>query len=149
MAVLTEPFRWLFTAHFSDGSIEQTAEDVLPTSNQFKPVIERLDDLLAFDLRRVGSDEIVTVDLKTGAFIVNGTPMHLHEQNFEPSFYKLKLVYFREKREQANAEATVGEDGAVDYGKYSPTRSYVNRYFIGWQTTDKAGKNHQVTLAVG
>lgn len=147
--ITPEPFRWLFIAHFNDGSIiEQTPDDIKPDSNQFKPVLERQEDLVAFELKRVDSDEIVTVDLQTGAFIVNGTPFNAHEQNFEPTNHKLRLVYYRERREQASAVGAVEEDGSLSYSNIIPERSYINRYFIGWQTTVR-GKNKQVTLAVG
>lgn len=134
-------FRWLFIADFSDGSeLKQTPEDVLPDSNQFKGVVERLDDLKAFSLAHVDRTQLVTVDLVTGNFIVNGTPVCIHNQRFDPSRYKLELVYFREKVES--------QTRSVRSSEVLEEQSFVSRYFIGWKTTVN-GKDKQVTLAVG
>jgi hypothetical protein len=78
------------------------------------------------------------LDLVSGSFVVNGTPLSIHDQHFEPEQHVLQLVYFRETR--VEIERTKTSSKAV--------RHYVNRYFIGWKTTVK-GEEKQVTLAVG
>ncbi len=144
-----EPFRWLFIAHYADGhTIYQTPDDVLPDHAEFRDAVNYPSEMVSFELANVDGKQIVTVDLTTGAFIVNSTPLHAHDQFFEPSMHKLNLVYFREKREIATASMSTDAEGQAHIGNIVPTRSYVNRYFIGWQTTVN-GKNKQVTLAVG
>lgn len=142
--IIREPLRWLFLAEYADGSkIEQTQEDKCltrtdGTGSAFTDVLAK-GDPISFSLINGNDEEFVTVDLLTGAFIVNGTPLIAHEQNLDPSKHKLRLVYFRETRVDQN----VSEKGEV-----IETFHYTNRYFIGWQATIN-GKNKQVTLAVG
>jgi hypothetical protein len=145
--VKRDPLRWLFVAHFADGStIEQTQEDKCltradGTGSAFTDVLAREESiaLTAFELRLVGSAESVVVDLTTGNFIANGLPVCAHNQSFEPQRYKLKLIYFRETRVERDL------NGA---GKAVADRHFVNRYFIGWETVVN-GKSKQATLAVG
>ncbi len=87
------------------------------------------------------------VDLRNGAFLINGTAINIHNQYFEPEKYPLELVYFRETRVEQEKKGTVQEDGSV-LEEIIGMRHYVNRYFIGWRT-EVNGKNKQVTLAVG
>lgn len=151
-----EPFRWLFTAEFQDGTtIEQDLDDTCKsrtdgTGSTFTDVLEKEKEspLVAFHMYHVSGKEAASVDLFTGAFVVNGTPLHAHNQYFEPHKYPLKLVYFRESRVDNDVKGTVLEDGSVDQEHGLNPRHYVNRYFIGW-TTELHGKNKQVTIAVG
>lgn len=150
-----EPFRWLFTAEFEDGStIEQDLDDTCHTrtdgtGSTFTDVLAREDELVAFHLYHVNGKEAASVDLRTGAFVLNGTPIHAHEQYFEPTQHKLRLVYFRETRVDNDTRGTVQEDGSIAREDGLNPRHYVNRYFIGWQTTTKNDKNVQQTIAVG
>lgn len=141
----TSPFiTWLFVAYFEDGSrIEQTQEDKCTTrtdgtGSAFSDVLAK-DGLIRFALERVNEPESVVVDLITGEFTVNGTPVVAHNQFFEPQKYDLELVYFRETR----VDQKVDSDG-----KQVSLEHYVNRHFIGWKTQVN-GKEKQVTLAVG
>ena len=149
-----EPMKWLFTAEFSDGSvIVQDQEDKCKTRDDgtgstFTDVLAREDDLVAFHLYHEDGQQAATVDLLTGAFVINGTPFHAHDQYFEPTQHKLRLVYFRESRVENDVFGVVQEDGTVKETHGLNPRHYVNRYFIGWQTTVN-GKNKQVTIAVG
>lgn len=142
-SVPMEPLRWLFVAKFKDGEkIVQTQEDQSATrtdgtGSTFTDVLAREDDLVSFSLFQ--GDDYVTVDLISGNFDVNGTPVCLHDQFFEPLHHKLRLIYFRETR----IDSETDKDQNVVSMKH-----YVNRYFIGWQTTAN-GKNVKVTLAVG
>lgn len=150
-----EPLRWLFVAEFDDGnSIEQTYEDKSltrtdGTGSAFTDVLEyeKTSRLKAFHLASTDDKQIATVDLTTGAFIVNNTPFHAHDQNFDPTKYELRLIYFRETRYDNISTNTVQGDGSVK-NEHVGQRHYVNRYFIGWQTTVN-GKNKQATIAVG
>lgn len=133
-------FSWLFKAYFNDGSmIQQTAEDALPDSNQYKEVLDRLDDLIVFKLVHIDGKQSALVDLMTGNFAVNSTPICIHNQMFDPTKYKLDLVYHRERREQQTQDTATGQ---------VEEKSFINRYFIGWKTQVN-GKDKQVTLAVG
>ncbi len=139
-----EPLRWLFVAYFDDGSvIAQDQDDKCytrkdGTGSTFTDVLAK-EGLISFQLNHAEGLGTVTVDLITGAFVVNGTPIHAHNQFFEPKKYDLELVYFREARidQVVNAQ---GEQVSLSH--------YTNRYFIGWKT-NVHGKDKQVTLAVG
>lgn len=140
--IVREPMRWLFTAHFDDDTtIEQDQEDRSLTregGSAFTDVLAK-PGLIAFKLQATDTQEWALVDLTTGAFIVNGTPLNLHNQYFEPHKYPLEIVYFQETRiDQVLNEK--GEELSI--------RHYTNRYFIGWKT-EVNGKEKQVTLAVG
>lgn len=151
-----EPLQWLFIAFFKDGStINQTPldrsyrhdENKEANPSAFTDVLEREEDLVAFELHHIDGDKIASVYLDTGLFAVNGVPLQLHEQNFEPENHALKLVYFRENRIDRVINGVVNEDMSVSQ-EDAGIRHYVNRYFIGW-TTEVNGKEKQVTLAVG
>lgn len=143
--VNSEPLRWLFVAHFDDGTIiEQDQEDKSQTrtdgtGSRFTDVLAK-DGLEAFELINCADPkQFVYVDLITGNFNVNGTPLSAHNQHFDPTRYKLELVYFREARAEQNVDQA---------GEIISQRHFVNRYFIGWQTKVN-NKVKQVTLAVG
>lgn len=151
----SEPLRWLFVAHYVDGStFEQPANDL---SRHFDPkadhnpsayndAMEQEDKLVGFELRHIDGKQTVYCDLVAGAFVINGTPFHAHDQFFDPSQHKLKLVYHREKVEQGTATATVQDDMSIDVSPVEHTRSYTRRYFIGWQAV---GTKHKAIIAVG
>lgn len=148
----TPHLSWLFVAFFDKGApVIQTQDDLpkeQPEGSAFSDVAARSDDLTAFELRHEDGKQVVTIDLKTGAFIVNGTPLHIHNQNFEPQNYSLKLIYFRETRVDQQQKATVQTDMSIKTENIGDARHYVNRYFIGWETVVN-GKNKQATIAVG
>lgn len=136
---------WLFIAYLKDGSIiEQTQEDKCTTrtdgtGSAFTDVLAHQDELIAFELHNIHNGNWARVDLATGNFVVNDVPICAHDQFFEPQRHKLKLIYFREtraERTQTVQGETVGE------------RHFVNRYFIGWETSG-ATKNIKQTIAVG
>lgn len=151
-----EPMRWLFTAEFADGStIEQDESDRSQTrtdgtGSRFSDVLAYQDTspLVAFHLYHTNGKEAATVDLRTGAFVINGTPFHAHNQFFEPGERQLELIYFRETRVESDVRGTVQDDGSVKEEHGLNPRHYVNRYFIGWRTID-AGKETSQTIAVG
>lgn len=140
-SVVQEPLRWLFVAEFADGTIlKQTQEDKSTTSENgsaFTDVMNSGKELVGFSL--VQGQQHATVDLKTGAFVINRTPFIAHAQDFDPSMHKLELVYFRESL----------VDIMQGVGGSDVTRHYVNRYFIGWKCIDKFNKAHKAIIAVG
>lgn len=145
---------WFFTAYFADGStIEQNETDTSkddPKKSSFSDVLSHMKEteLTHFSLENPLTHETVVVDLKHGNFEINGTPVAAHNQYFEPHRYPLKLVYFRETRIDQDHKTTLNEDGSFTEEKMGDPRHYINRYFIGWETTVH-GENKQVTLAVG
>lgn len=151
-----EPLRWLFVAEFDDGTlIKQTQEDKGTIRKGDNPgsaytdVIEtqKKKKLVAFHLEHVETGERASVYLETGAFVINNTPFHAHDQFFEAAGKDLRLIYHRETRVEQNTPTTVQADGSIKEDE-ATERHYTNRYFIGWQTT-VAGKNRQATIAVG
>lgn len=140
-----EPFSWLFTAYFNDGSkIEQTQEDKClsrtdGTGSCFTDVLERQDDLIGFMLYNEKENRAIMMDLITGNFMVNGVPVAIHDQDIDPEQHKLRIIYFRENR--------VERDLNIE-GEPTRERMYTNKYYMGWQTTID-GKNYKYTMAVG
>lgn len=144
-----EGLRWLFVARFEDDVVvEQGADDkpkIQAGGSAFTDVCQTIEGgkkLLAFELNNAEFGAQVVVDLITGVFVVNGTPLIAHDQFFEPGDYELELVYFRETR--------VDQIHDVVDGKMVPvsSRHYVNRYFVGWKT-EVNGEEKLITLAVG
>lgn len=149
-----ELLRWLFVANFNSGPkvIQDQYDKCLSRDDgigsAFTDVLAREDDLIRFALYNVDGEQWACVDLITGAFIVNGTPLNIHNQHFNPLRYKLRLIYFRETQVKQDVRATMQDDGSIKQEDIGDSRHFINRYFIGWQTTVN-GKNKQVTLAVG
>lgn len=148
---------WLFKAEFADGFIVQQGEDdrclsrTDGTGSAFSDVLAAEGEHgkpTSFALFNKGDDQMVGVDLRTGNFVVNGTPVCAHNQNFDPTRYDLELIYFRETRVEQDVEATVETDGSLSQQPVGVPRHFINRYFLGWQTQVN-GKNKQVTLAIG
>lgn len=138
---------WLFVAFYDDGNVVvQNQDDASKTGkgSTFTDVLAYPAKLTHFELRN--GKQAVTVDLATGNFIVNGTPLQIHNQHFDPSKYELELTYFRETKAELVVKGTVQEDGSVER-EDTKGAPYVNRYFLGWQADDK--KQTNVTLAVG
>lgn len=148
---------WLFKAEFADGHvIKQDPDDKCHsrtdgTGSAFSDVLAAEAEHgrpTSFALFHRGDDQMVGVDLRSGNFIVNGTPICAHNQFFDPARYELELVYFRETRVQQDVKATVQEDGSIEQIPIGEPRHFINRYFIGWKT-EVNGKSKQTTVAVG
>lgn len=144
MSSVALELKWTFTAEFEDGHFIDQEDDtcltrVDGTGSRFSDVLAYPQRLTAFHLIQDETGEAVSVDLVTGAFIVNGTPIHVHDQYFDPMDYELDLVYFRETRAEQDLNAM---------NERIAERHYINRYFIGWETMVN-GKNVKQTLAVG
>jgi hypothetical protein len=133
--------KFLFEAHFSDGSqIQQTPEDISatdPTKSAFYDVAQRLDDVVYFGIFNPSRPtETYVVDLKNGHFEICGVPITAHQQSAEnfPPDTKFRLVYFRKVTRHFNP-ADMLETGVE------------MAFHIGWQCTVD-GKNVQQTIAV-
>jgi hypothetical protein len=145
-------FKWLFVAFFEDGDVMfQRPEDEVNHSRMIDvKAKEKESPLIAFELRHVDGKQAVTVDLLTGALVVNGTPLEAQSdfsfersKHFNPAKHKLELAYWRETVREANVTGTVQKDMSVT-GDVQATTSYINRYFVGWTYGDK-----QAIIAVG
>lgn len=140
--------KYLFTAYFEDGTLIDQGDDkslLDEKRSRFFDVLEyeKTSKLVRFSLisAEVGegilTDEY-SVDLTTGVFSVNGVEFEACDQNFIPT-EPLRIVYFRETRVEKNVMTTTG--------KVISERFYVNKYYIGWQTTYN-GTNYQRTIAI-
>ena len=152
----TQLFSWLFVAFFEDGTIIRQTEAVEQGHSMMIDVTAKQKEspLVAFELWHIDGDKKVTVDLKTGAFIVNGIPLQAQSdfafenpKPFDPSKHELKLEYWRTRREQLTQTATMQEDGSV-ITESVQLPSQIDRYFVGWSTTID-GERKQAILAVG
>lgn len=140
MSTVNKPLKYLFTAVYKDGSTYVQPEDDVSrlhkgdkdfTPSSFRDIDH--DKLIHFML--TDGTDLYGVDLRTGAFWVNGKELSLHEQNFDPYAHKLRLIYFREVRKEFDINMEEKD-------------TYVNRYVFGWQCTDKDGNNHQLTVGI-
>ena len=90
-----EPLDWLFTAYFANGDTivqdEADQSETKPGGSRFTDVLAQ-PNLVAFELNNVNGKESVLVDLITGAFSVNGTPLIAHNQYFEPKVIPTRCV---------------------------------------------------------
>lgn len=127
--------KYLFKAIYSDGSeYNQTSEDVSaanPNKSAFFDVDQ--EKLVRFEL--IGDGKIISVDLISGEFTLNGFPVSILLFNKDDNDFqftpiaggKLRLIYFRRRTVLTNSP-------------YSDTS-----YLIGWQTTID-GQNHKRIL---
>lgn len=141
--------KYLFTAFFEDGhTIEQTPEDVSTIEPEKRSAFfdvlayEQKSPLIEFALYNLEERKAISVDLKTGLFTsVLGDQrieFNIADQLFEKEA-PFRLIYFRENR----VEQLVGNNT----GEIKNQRFYINRYFIGWQTTWN-NENYQRTIAI-
>lgn len=131
--------KYLFEAHFKDGSLIQQAQDdqsiIEPTKSRFYDVVQREDDLFAFGIFSNETHFTYAVDLRDGHFEVNNAPFYPAEVfKLEPDS-KLRLIYFRQRRHHFH------------FGEDTPF-SQETTFHIGWQTTLKDGSNLQYVIAV-
>jgi hypothetical protein len=135
--------KYLFEAHFSDGSvISQTPDDIStidPTlRSTFYDVAQRLDDVVLFGL--YDNDHKYVVDLRDGHFEIDGVPFSAQPVS-APTILeggKFKLLYFRDHQQ----EITISADGERTAGSH-----YISFRF-GWEYTDPHGKTHIQTLVI-
>ena len=135
----TLTLNYRFVAIFADGhQIIQSPEDESKLDPEkrsaFYDVLEYEKNfpLVRFVLNEEGYGVLgrertqVFVDLTTGLFTVNGVEINIADQNFIPT-EPLRLIYFRETHVQQTMNQQTGVRGGDTF--------YINRYFIGWQTT--------------
>ena len=130
-------FKYLFEAHFKDGTrIQQTQEDLSatePSKSAFYDVAQRMDEVEIFGLFSDETNDICVVDLRDGHFEVNGVPFHVGTTEFLPDT-KFRLIYFRKVKRHFHV-------GSMEQVGHEIT------FNIGWQTTVD-GKNFQETIEV-
>lgn len=152
MPATTPELHWLFSAHFDDGSvIVQDPEDRVSTpegielkhnGSSMTDVVAAQESgrkLICFELHHTERDEHLTVDLTTGAFVLNGTPFELHDPG-QPVDTPPALFFER--------EVQVHRVLSLQDGSEVGRQHFINRYHLGWTTTvDGAAK--RVTVAIG
>jgi hypothetical protein len=93
----TMELKYLFFASLQDGAeIEQTHADVSrtdPNRNAFYDVLLRIYDVRVFGLQDSDGQQVVFVDLETGAFEINGCEFYVGE--ILPLGTKYRLMYFQ------------------------------------------------------
>lgn len=152
----TPTLKYLFRAYFEDGHIiDQSFDDKSGLDSQksaFYDVLEyekknplKVFCLFNYEPGSKSFQDCYKVDLRTGLFSMNlggaYKEFNIADQNFVPT-EPLRLIYFRENRIEQNVKKESGKPDEV-----IEQRMYINRYFIGWQTTVD-GKNVQRTIAI-
>lgn len=125
------PLKYFFTAYYNDGTFfNQHVDDIsvlLPEEERVgKSSFSDVDHsrLIAFGL--VGEKDNVIVDLKTGAFHVNGHQFYFHDEDTEQLIGQKSLIFQRQHDHEIN-QVTLDE---VDHRVV---------YKIGWQATCNDG----------
>ena len=123
--------KYLFLAHFEDGSfIQQNQDDVSsldPCKSMFFDVLNHPSPLVTFSL-----GDILSLDLRTGQFILAGSPFQVYDPS-KPVPTCRRLIYFRRHTHRMNA--------ALE------ELSHEVEYHLGWQATID-NENTQHTVAV-
>lgn len=134
--------RYLFTAHFSDGTtITQTPEDVSMaeplTRSAYYDVVQRLDDVVSFELKECDPQLPETFRRSWGVNLVDGhfwfgnvqfSPQPVAAPQMVPGG-KFRLLYFRD-----HIATWLGED--------------THKYRFGWIYTDPEGKDYIQTIVL-
>lgn len=126
--------KYLFEAHFSDGTvIRQSPEDVSTTSpgkSAFYDVQQRLGDVVNFVLTD-GTNRFL-VDLRDGHFESNAIRFFpLDPETRIPDGTTFRLIYFRRHK--------------VDFNIGYEEIGHAVKYYFGWQATID-GRNHKQTI---
>lgn len=140
--------QYLFVAEFADGStISQTPDDQ-SLLDAAKPAIH---DVLEYSKSSALVRFHVTdgniwymVDLRDGTFEVNGIPFEAFDPYNNPYVKlegSLRLIYFP----NTDIVQVVDQNSPKKVTGYKHS---MRRYFLGWQFTDKKGKNYQQTIAI-
>ncbi|HEY1037171.1 MAG TPA: hypothetical protein VGE62_01155 [Candidatus Paceibacterota bacterium] len=137
--------KYLFSVVFKDGTeYHQNQDDksaIDPEKRSaFFDVAQRLEDVKSFTLN--GEGRSYCVNLEDGGFSVNGNTIYLHEEQI---LAPARLIYWRKhtKQFQQFIDAETGE-GMSKPEEIGSTLVYQ----IGWQSTDKDGKNYQHTINI-
>ena len=127
---------YLFKCQFKDGTcLEQTEEDVsqtTPGKNAFFDVLERIDDVVAFEIINDFDYHSLKVDLQDGHFESNGIAFNAFPFDYPGRLDQpFRLVYFLR---HTHTMGQYGEDHTVEY-------------HIGWEILIN-GKNYRQTISV-
>ncbi len=127
------PLKYLFIAEYNDGTqFYQMPDDTSKTragGSAFTDVEQ--DRLVLFRLYSVEDDgeNVYEVDLRDGAFRVNGARFFAHPDGlFEPGQH-FDLLFFRKHREELEFKTSEGYITGIAQKKEAPLV-----YIIGWKT---------------
>ena len=129
---------YLFTCRLNDGTIiQQTQEDVSQedtTRSAFFDVVQRIEDVETFSIKKYDAPHNYMVDLRDGHFEIDGIPFQVSSEEL-PGEAKFRLIYFHRHQHRVVQGQVMSGNGASI------------RYHIGWQTTID-GKNFQSMISV-
>jgi hypothetical protein len=130
--------KYLFTALFNDGSrIVQTEEDksaLVEGKNCFYDVLERIEDVIFFEIVNSETNDAYAIDLVDLHFFVNGAPCFIHDGPFAKPVTNIRLIWFVRNQKDFNQNMEViGER---------------RQYFFGWQGNSESGENIQRLMEV-
>lgn len=115
--------KYLFTAHYNDGTTyEQNEEDRSTKEPEKRSCFFDVDHskLERFTLK--GGGQEYTVDLTDGHFEINGVPFLAHE---EEGVKDIRLIFWRKHKHSFNQK--------VDGHSLPEETSHTMSYIIGWQ----------------
>ena len=141
--------KYLFIVHFADGtSYSQTPDDISkidPTRSEFYDVLQSGKAITRFSLVSTmdSPPHVVSVDLITGLFEVNGFPILLEGDKLPTHPDKFELVYYRQHTHNINVTYKL-KSGEVTDNKEA---DHFCEYFIGWKC-NISGRDYQQKLAV-
>lgn len=135
----TKPtLNYLFVAQYKDGTMFAQPDDDKSARDEKRSAFYDIDqeNLDCFFL--TNGKDVYMVDMNDGHFEANQASFNLVDQEFT-LVNPLRLVYYRE---------TVVNSEISPEGEEVKREHFVRRYFMGWQTTDKDGKNVVKTISV-
>lgn len=144
---------YLFTAEFIDGSIlKQTQEDISlldPKRNQFYDVLNSGKELkcLTYIQQKIWNPTIVSVDLETGNFILNGVEIIsepiIDKNTGKEIVIRRKPIRYMNVKKHFNATYQIKSGNILDMKELQEERIF----YIGWQVNIE-GKNYQQIIGV-
>ena len=125
--------KYLFQVTYKDGTVyHQNEEDRSVTDPETRSCYfdVKVDEVKSFFV--FNSEHTYSVNLEDGHFEVDGVPFLMHT---DPEITGFRLVYYRQHTHSFNQES-------------SEELSHDIVYCLGWQTTDKNGKNVQRIMTI-
>lgn len=149
--------KYLFEVRYADEEIyRQSPEDkskIDPEKrSEFYDVLQEVEKgktIRMFSLIEQDSDKpnILTVDLGTGLFYVNGVMVILESTKLPTIPDKFELVFYRQWTQSVNVDYKKSKEGVMKVIGNTPVGEAFCEYFIGWKC-NIAGKEYVQKIGV-
>jgi len=149
----TENLKYLFEAQFTDNTIyKQTLDDKSNLDPKKRSAyydvqeeVKKGKTIRMFSLK--GDGNIISVDLGTGLFYINGLKVLLESEKLPQLPDKFTLIFYRQWTMSVNQDYRKTKEGLMKFVSQTPRGEKFCEYFIGWQCL-VGKKNYQQKIAV-